>query len=160
MVTSTRPAQDLGDWAQAFEPPHPTKLTDLLEDAHAALQLLSGVTTLPEAQQDHEDVTGAVGSAVSKFNTARNEITAFPRHPLIDELIGVLDSHAARVQEEVDEAARAGGLVEDLIAGSLHNAPTKVFQDFVGARTFALEWHIDKAGAVKLLTTLGEEDPS
>jgi hypothetical protein len=160
MITSTWPAQDLGDWARKLQPPHPTKLTDLLEKAHAALQLLSGVTTLPEAQQDHEDVTRAIESAVSEFNTARNEIAALPPDSLIDELIGVLDRHAARVLEEIDEEAPAGGLVEDVIAGALHNSPTAAFHELVGAQILALEWDIDKARAVKLLATLGEEEPA
>jgi hypothetical protein len=159
MITSTWPAQDLGDWAQAFELPHPTKLTDLFQRAHGALQLLSGVTTLPEAQQGHEDVTKVVESAVSDFNTARNEITALPRDPVIDELIAVLDSHASRVQAEIDGEAQEGGLAEDVSAGLLQNAPRAAFHELVGARTFALEWDIDKARAVKLLATLDEEDP-
>lgn len=160
MITSTWPTRDLGDWAQAFEPPHPTKLTDLFEAAHVALQLLSGVTTLPEVHQGHEDVTKAAESAVSEFNAARNEITALPRDPVIDELIGVLESHAARVQEEIDEEAQARGFAEEISAGALQNAPTEAFHELLGARTFALEWDIDNARAVELLATFDEEDPA
>lgn len=151
MVTSTWPSLELGDWASALNAPQPMDVAQSLERAHAALQALSGIGSLPEAQRDHPDVLEVAQTTASEFRAARDDILTRPSDPVIGELVDILDGHGQWVQAEHDGTADGPTLSEEVHAGALEGSPSEAFHALVGARMFALEWDIDPAHAVELL---------
>jgi hypothetical protein len=151
IITSTWPSPDLGAWASALNDPQPTVIAQTFERAHAALQAVSGIGSLPRAQQDHPDVREAAETAAAEFRTARDDLLARPSDPIIDGLVEILDDHGQRIQTELHGAAEGPTLAEDVIAAALQGAHNEAFNALAAARMFALEWDIDPARAVQLL---------
>jgi hypothetical protein len=68
------------------------------------------------------------------------------------ELMQTLDDHRQRVQPELDGSAEGPTLAEEVHTGALGGLAGEASDALAAAYMFALEWDIDKARAVQLLT--------
>lgn len=155
LITSVWPAPGLGDRTAELADGHPSQLADSFDKAQTALQIISGICHLPAEQQGHPDVQTAAETAASLFQVARDELLSVPRDPLTEELVAALDGLATRVRTELDGAASGPSVAEQIVVGALQGGGTEEFNLLLGARVLALEWDIDRQGAVKQLDHSG-----
>ncbi|MDE0267986.1 MAG: hypothetical protein OXI96_02975 [Acidimicrobiaceae bacterium] len=142
---------DLGKWTEKLPEAQPSTLVDTFNKAHTALQAISGISHLPESQQDHETIQSVVETAVSQFHEAHDKLFELPQDILIDTLILELQELADRVQAELKGTNTEPSVAEQVVAGVLCGGGTEIYNTMAHVQYFAPEWDIDPEAAVKML---------
>lgn len=133
---------------------HPSELADAFERAHLALQSLSDISDLPDAQQNHPKVQAFAQNLVLEWETAHEWLRGLPEDPVTAALLDYLGELAARVQSEFD-----GTSTEPSYAAQITRATEEItdeFELYCHARCFAYEWEIDPQAAIERLTATND----
>ena len=129
---------------------HPSQLADAFERAHLALQALSGISDLPDTQQNHPEVQAFAQNKVLEWEKSHESLRSLPEDPVTAALLDYLGELAARVQSEFD-----GTSTEPSYAAQITRAAEEItdeFELYCGARCLAYEWEIDPQAAIERLT--------
>jgi len=145
------PSPGLPEWTMALPDPWPSQLADRFSDAEAALEILSGISHLPEDHLEHHLVETAAKEANEQLLSAHENLLALPTDPLVATLVELVEGIAGQVQEELDGTHTGKGFMEQLASSVYQNNPTDEFNLILFFTYLALEWHIDKEGAIARL---------
>ena len=155
LIGSLSPCSELGEWAALLPDPAPSEFTDAFDEAHGALQILSGICVLPDDQRTHRTVRRAVEEAETRYNTTHSRLLDLATDELTDQLLAVIEVFAIQVQAELDGQLNGPGYAEQIATGDLQVAQTDEFYTISVARYLALEWDINPEAAAIMVA-----DPS
>lgn len=154
------PPTDINYWSTVSPDPWPSDLADTFSHAVSALQVLSGLCHLPEAQQSHDLVQRTAEEAVRQFNAVQKSLLEIPSDSLVDALVALLEEVKIQVLAELDGRHPGIGFADQSYAGLYEVRETEEFNAVIRARLLALEWQIDPESAIALLPPDSEPTPS
>lgn len=141
----------LGEWQATLAAPAPENLAAAFQEAHTALQVISGIAALSDDQRAHERVDHALSKSQNRLQRSRHEISEFPGDPVVNELQGIVDDLAERVSAELAGESEALNFAERFAAGLLQIEQTDEFLVIVFAQLIAQEWDINPRSACQQL---------
>ncbi len=154
LITNLHRAAGVEDWLAELPEPAPSELSQILLNAHACLQTISGILDLSEQQQGIDAIQLIVQMAVDDFNAARQRMNEYPTDAVIDQLLAFVDFHAAQVRKETSGGEPPGGrIAEQITRGILRDEPTDAISELAFANLLALEWEIDPSVALGFLSS-------
>ena len=138
------------DGLDSLPPVRPRELADMFDSAHLALEALSGISELPDAQQAHAIVHTLQESLVSDLQTARESLSSLPDDPVTAEILAIIEGLAGRVQSELDHTSTEPSFAAQMAAIFIGEVTTE-FRLIHYGRCFAYEWDINPSTAIEQL---------
>ncbi|MCF3140836.1 hypothetical protein LRQ04_16390 [Paenarthrobacter sp. AR 02] len=142
------------EWDKLLPPSVRTPLTDLVTEAHQAIQLLSGVAVIGTYRglDEFEEILGETGDA---FIEARDGILRGPDDDLTRNIVEVLHDHAQRAIDDLqraDDGEPMNGSFIESINSMASPDPSVQVLELNMIRTFALQADLNRTVALENLT--------
>ena len=135
--------------------PHSSDLANTFSQALNALTTLSGISCLPERQQDDERIEAVAEAAESEFITAWETLSGLPDDPVIAALCVTIEELTVRIRAEYDGTSTEPNFAAQFTPLG-HDEVTDELQMIARANCFALESNINPQAATELfLSTTG-----
>ena len=135
--------------------PHSSDLADTFAQALNALATLSGISCLPDRQQDDEKIQAVAETAESEFMTAWETLSRLPDDPVITALCLTIEELTVRIRAEYDGISTELNFAAQFTPLG-HDEVTNELQMIAHANCFALESNINPQAATELfLSTTG-----
>lgn len=141
VMTDALPITDLGEWESRLPDAHPTVLAPKVAAATTALQELSALADLPQAQREHPEVARVASEANEHLSEA---VAALREHDgeFIDYVLAQILNVAERVQADLDGERPSQTFAEAVAMGML-GTPTDEWALVVALWVCAAEWEIE-----------------
>ena len=150
LIQTWVPLTDLDRWEQQLPPPRQMTLAPLVNDASAALQVLSGLADLSEEQRRHAEVIDVADRANQRLDAAIETLGERRGDEFVDNVLEFITALAERVQTELGGQTRGSTLAAAVSAG-MFGAGTDDWEMLVGISVLAIEWEVDPEGVRQLL---------
>lgn len=145
-------AQD-DEWNKVLPPSVRTPLTDLITEAHHALQLISGLAVMG-TYRSLDTFEEILRNAENTFTEAWNKLLSEPDDELTRGFIEVLQNHAGRAIYELtcaEEGDPVTGSLAETMCSAAGIEPSDTAIEIIGIRTFALQADLDRNTALQQL---------
>ena len=154
LITKLWPAIGLGEFEHLLPPPLDQRLTTPVINAHSALQVCSGISTLGR----EGGLPDQVGQFLERTLNAYNDATAAIRslegsNVLIAGIVDWLTENDERVAGEFSGEIEAGTFAASMTEGNLGDGSADA-DALQGVLTLSLQWDSDPASAVALFESL------
>jgi hypothetical protein len=153
LISSALSSPGLDEWEDLLPEAHPVHLTNQVDDAQEALQTLSGISHLDEAQRSHASVLALIDRSWTAFATARDGLAKSEGCSVVEAVIEYLDVIASNVEHELEGTSTKATFAEEIARGAIQG-DTDEMRVLMAARYLALEWDIDTEGALELYASL------
>ena len=150
LINNLWPAPD-PDGLDSLPPARPKELADMFDKAHFALEALSGISELPDAQQAHDRVQALQENLASDLGTAHESLNGLPDDPVTAEILAIILSLVVRVQSELDHTSTEPSFAAQM-AAIFAEEVTDEFTLIHCGRCIAYEWDINPSTAIEQLT--------
>lgn len=150
LIQTWLPFTDFDRWEQQLPPPRQITLAPLVNEASGALQVLSGLADLSEAQRQHAAVIDVADRANQRLEAAIEELAERRGDEFVDNILEFIAGLAERVQSELDGRSQGSTLAAAVSAG-VFGTGTDDWEMLVALSVLAIEWEIDPASARRFL---------
>ena len=154
LITKLWPAIGLGEFEHLLPPPLDQRLTTRVINAHSALQVCSGISTLGREDRLPEQVGHFLERTVNDYKGATAEIRSLDGSNvliagIVDWLIEIGQGVAGELNGEIEAGTFAASMTEDNLGDG--SADADVLQ---GVLALSLQWDSDPASAVAWFESL------
>ena len=154
LITNLWPAIGLGEFEHLLPPPLDQRLTTPVINAHSALQVCSGISTLGHEGGLPDQVGQFLERTLNDYNDATAEIRSLEgSNVLIAGIVDWLIEIAERVAGEFSGEREAGTFAASMTEGNLWDGSPEA-KTLQGVLTLSLQWDSDPASAVALFESL------
>ena len=157
LITKLWPAIGLGEFEHLLPPPLDQRLTTPVIDAHSALQVCSGISTLSREGGLPDQVGNFLERTLNDYNDATAEIRSLEdSNVLIAGIVDWLIEIGERVAGEFSGEIEAGTFAASMTEGNLGDGSADA-DALQGVLTLSLQWDSDPASAVALFESLEKQ---
>ena len=157
LITKLWPAIGLGEFEHLLPPPLDQRLTTPVINAHSALQVCSGISTLGREDGLPDQVGQFLERTLNDYNDATEEIRSLEGSDvLISGIVDWLIEIAERVAGEFSGEREAGTFAASMTEGNLWDGSPEA-NALQGVLTLSLQWDSDPASAVALFESLEQQ---
>ena len=154
LTTKLWPAIGLGEFEHLLPPPLDQRLTTPVINAHSALQVCSGISTLGREGGLPDQVGQFLERTLNAYNDATAEIRSLEgSNVLIAGIVDWLTENDERVAGEFSGEIEAGTFAASMTEGNLWDGSPEA-KTLQGVLTLSLQWDSDPASVVALFESL------
>ena len=143
------------DGLDSLPPAQRWELADIFDKAHLALEALSGISELPDAQQAHDEVQALQENLASGLQTAHESLNGLPDDPVTAEVLTIIEGLVVRVQSELDHTSTEPSFAAQMAAIFTEEVTTEFTLIHYG-RCLAYDWDINPSTAIEQLAAFDD----